>query len=146
MDINIDPTAAIGKGVDLINNVVNKIWPDKTEQEKQEIANAFALMQGQIDINKIEAASPSFWNSGWRPGAGWVCVVSLGLTYIPKALVLTFMWGMQAWTILHHPDVHGNFATLPPYPDLGITDLFGLLGTLLGVGGLKTFERAKGVA
>ena len=58
---------------ELINTAINKIWPDKTEAEKQQLAAAVMVVQGQIDTNKVEAANPSIFVSGWRPFVGWVC-------------------------------------------------------------------------
>jgi len=66
----LDPLTA---GLDLVNTAINKIWPDKSEQEKQQLAAAVVIVQGQLDINKAEAASPSVFVSGWRPWIGWVC-------------------------------------------------------------------------
>ena len=57
----------LGAVSDLANSVINKIWPDKTEAEKQQLAAAVMVIQGQLDINKVEAASPSLFVSGWRP-------------------------------------------------------------------------------
>jgi len=68
----------------LINNVVNKIWPDKTEAEKAQIAVQLQesqlgqqLLQGQLEINKIEAANSNVFVSGPRPGMMWCCVLAL---------------------------------------------------------------------
>ena len=54
----------VGAVADLASTVVNKIWPDKTEQEKQQLAAALAIVQGQLDANKAEAASSSAFTSG----------------------------------------------------------------------------------
>lgn len=68
----LDPLTA---GIDLVNTAINKIWPDKSEQEKQQLAAAVVIVQGQLDINKTEAASSSTFVAGWRPFIGWVCGV-----------------------------------------------------------------------
>ena len=105
-----------------------------------------SLVQGQIDTNKAEAAHPSRFVAGWRPFIGWVGGVSLGMVYIPKALVLTLAWGYQAWTIMQRWDGSVPAPVLPPYPDLGVTDLLGLLGSLLGFGVLRSYDKTKDVA
>lgn len=113
------------------------------EFEKFKLENAQALNLAQLEVNKIEAASASFWVSGWRPAAGWVCVSALALTYIPKAFVLSAFWAYQSYLILTNPAV--NLPTLAPFPDLGVTDLIGLLMALLGMAGLRSFDkRANG--
>jgi hypothetical protein len=124
-----DPLTAVS---DLANTVINKIWPDKTEAEKQQLAAAVAIVQGQIDTNKEEAKNPNVFVSGWRPFIGWVCGVSLGYTYIGYPLLL---WASAAW-----------FPTLnvPKLVNDGM--LYELLFGMLGLGGLRTFEKWKGVA
>ena len=92
-----------GQVADLIKEGLKIAFPDPAKRAEAEAAllnaqNAgafkqmdqdFQVQMEQIKTNAIEAASPSFWVSGWRPGAGWVGVVSLSLIYIPKAIVLT---------------------------------------------------------
>ena len=124
----LDPLTA---GVDLATTVINKIWPDKSAAEAAQLAAAVALVQGQMDVNKAEAASPNAFTSGWRPAIGWVCGLALLFQYILRPMLMWFgvIAGHQ-W---------------PPLP--GIDDkLWQLMLGLLGLGGLRTFEKTKGVA
>ena len=126
--MSLDPLTA---GVDLATTVINKIWPDKSAAEAAQLAAAVALVQGQMDVNKAEAASPSPFTSGWRPAIGWVCGLALLFQYILRPVLMWFgvITGHQ-W---------------PPLP--GIDDnLWQLMLGLLGLGGLRTFEKTKGVA
>jgi hypothetical protein len=75
---------AIGAVANLGDTVVKRIWPEATEIEKAKIAqltaemqNEYNLILGQIEVNKVEAASASWLTSGWRPYVGWVCGTSL---------------------------------------------------------------------
>ena len=77
----------VGAVADLAGTVINKIWPDKSEQEKQQLAAAVMVVQGQIDINKAEAANPSVLVSGWRPFIGWVCGVACAWNWIGLPVV-----------------------------------------------------------
>lgn len=121
-----------GEVVDLVKVAVNKIWPDRTEQEKQELAAAVTLVTGQLEINKAEASNPNVFVSGWRPFIGWVCGSALGYTYIGYPLLL---WAQAIW-----------FPTIQP-PVLGMDDmLYELLFGMLGLAGFRTFEKVKGVA
>jgi hypothetical protein len=104
------------------------------------------LLMGQMEVNKVEAASASFWTSGWRPYIGWVGGTALGLVYIPKALAMTGIWVYQAYVILHAWNGAGPVPVLPVYPDLGVTDLIGLVGTMLGMSGLRTKEKLSKAA
>jgi hypothetical protein len=126
--VAVDPITA---GLDLATVAINKIWPDKSAAEAAQLAAAVAIVQGQLDINKAEAASSSAFTSGWRPAIGWVCAAALACQYIARPLL---QWGAIVW---NHP--------LPQLP--GIDEhLWELLTAMLGLGGLRTFEKAKGVA
>ena len=124
----IDPITA---GLSLVSDVVNKVWPDKTEQEKAQMAAAVALLQGQMEINKVEAASPNVFTSGWRPAIGWVCGLAMAYTYIGYPLLL---WATAVWW----PGVK---------PPVLVTDgvLTELLCALLGMSSLRTYEKTRGV-
>ena len=116
----------------LARDVVNKIWPDKTEQEKAELAAALSVIQGQLDINKNEATNDNVFVSGWRPFIGWICGSALAYSYIGYPLL---MWAQTIW-----------FPTIQP-PLLGIDNmLYELLFGMLGLAGFRTFEKIKGVA
>ena len=124
----LDPLTA---GIDLATVAINKIWPDKSAAEAAQLAAAVAVVQGQLDINKTEAASSSAFTSGWRPAIGWVCAAALACQYIARPLV--------AWAgiVTGHP--------LPQLP--GIDDnLWQLLTAMLGLGSLRSLEKVKGVA
>lgn len=141
--------------IPFIKDIFDRVIPDpakaaEAKQKLEEIASAkegavldanLQLMLGQIDINKLDATSGNRFNSGWRPFVGWVCGGSLALVYIPKAIFLSVLWAYQAWTL-----VHSGSMVLPPYPDLGVTDLIGLLGALLGMATLRTVDKARGTA
>lgn len=121
-----------GSVADLANTVINKIWPDKSDQEKQQLAAAVSIVQGQLEVNKEEAKSPSVFVAGWRPFIGWVCGASLAYTYLGYPILL---WATTIWA----PNVH--------VPSLGNNEmLYELLFGMLGMGALRTFEKVKGVA
>lgn len=124
----LDPVTA---GIDLINTAINKIWPDKSEQEKQQLAAAVMIVQGQMDINKIEAASPSVFVSGWRPFIGWVCGTACAWNWIGLKVALF----VAAY--------FGHNLNLSP---ADISEMMPVLMGMLGLGGLRTVEKIKGVA
>lgn len=125
----LDPVTA---GIDLARTVVDKIWPDKSEQERQELAAALAVVQGQLQVNAAEATSMSVFVAGWRPFIGWVCGAALVFHYIARPLL---PWLLD---ITGHPA-----ATIPPL-DMG--DLITILLGMLGLGGLRTVEKMNKVA
>jgi hypothetical protein len=105
-----------------------------------------AKITGQMDIDKAEALNPSLFVSGWRPFVGWVCGSALACCYIPKALVMTGIWVYQCTIIMGHWNGLGATPILPLYPDLGVTDLIGLLMSLLGMAGLRSLDKKNSVA
>ena len=101
------------------------------------------LAKGQMEVNAKEAENPHLFVAGWRPFIGWICGIVLALVFIPKALVLTGFWCYSSY--LHLTDAGAALPALPPFPDLGTTDVLGLLGAMLGLGGMRTWEKVKGV-
>ena len=121
----------LGAVSDLASSVINKIWPDKSEAEKQQLAAAVMVVQGQLDINKVEAANPSVFVSGWRPFLGWVCGVACAWNWIGLKMALFVA------AYLGHP--------LDIQP-ADVSEMMPILLGMLGLGGLRTVEKIKGVA
>ena len=124
----LDPLTA---GMDLASTIISKIWPDKSEAEKQQLAAAIMVVQGQIDTNKAEAANPSVFVSGWRPAIGWVCGAACAWNWIglPIAKLGLALYG--------HP-----IALTPA----DISEMMPILLGMLGLGGLRSLEKINGVA
>lgn len=116
----LDPVTA---GIEAVTAVVNKIWPDKTEQEKQELASAVSLINGQLEVNRVEASSTNWFVAGWRPYIGWICGTGLGYQFIVYPILIAF---------------------IPKITQLDMGTLLTLLMGMLGLGGLRTFEKYKG--
>lgn len=120
-----------GEVSELVSTVIDKIWPDKTEQEKQQLAAAVAVVQGQLEINKEEAKSPSIFVAGWRPFIGWVCGSACAWNWIglpmAKAALLIAGYGLD----------------IKP---ADLSEMMPVLLGLLGLGTLRTVERLNGKA
>lgn len=128
----------IGSVADLAKSVINKIWPDKSEQEKQQMAialsamqNEMALAQGQMDTNKVEAGNPTLFISGWRPFVGWVCGSACAWNWVGLPIVKALMGVF-----------HKDFPVAPA----DLTQMLPLLMGMLGMGALRTYEKLNGVA
>ena len=89
----------------------------------------------QVELNKIEAQSRSWFNSGWRPFIGWVLGVSLALYFIPKFALAAFLWVKLC--------LAKN--ALLPYP-VSLDQLIELLGGMLGLALIRTREKNTGKA
>lgn len=83
-----------------------------------------------------EPASGSLFVTGWRPAIGWVCAASLAVYYLPRFVLGTVLWFRAGWA-------QGE---VPPMPEMGIGDILGLVGALLGMSWLRTAEKKAGVA
>ena len=121
----------IGSVADLAKTVVNKIWPDKSEQEKAELLAAVTLVQGQLSINATEAANPKVFVSGWRPFIGWVCGMGAAWNWIGLPIAKVIL------------DLSGHPIAVSP---ADLTEMMPLLIGMLGLGGYRTMEKINRVA
>lgn len=96
-----------------------------SERHAQEVVLA------QLEINKAEAASGSVFKGGWRPFIGWVCGLAFAYHFIaqPVIIFITAYLGV----------------TLPDLPEFDMASLMTVLGGMLGIGGLRTYEKQKGL-
>ena len=107
-----------------------KLLEMQQQGQFKEIDTVVELAKQQTDVNKVEAASPSLFIGGWRPAVGWVSVCGLAYNFLGYPL-MTWMSSNYGY--------HS-----PPVADMGT--LITLLGGMLGLGGLRTAEKIKGVA
>ena len=115
------------------SKLIDKLLPDpaakdaaRLELMKLQQSGELAAMTAQTEINKVEAASSSIFVSGWRPAIGWVCALAMGYQYLARPLMVAFM------PALAFPGLDDN--------------LWQLMMGMLGLGGLRTFEKTQGVA
>ena len=128
MSFGIDDAIAAGL------QVINKFVPDPQERAKAESALRDSLQawdKQQNDVNAVEAANPNVFVSGWRPFIGWTCGLALAYQYVAAPI---FVW--LALCAGFHP-------AAPPKLD---DTMWQLVFAMLGLGGLRTFEKIKKVA
>ena len=142
--MSIDFTTPWGAVVNAAMSIIDRVIPDPAAkaaaqaqlmqltatQELAELKSQTDLALAQIATNTAEATSTNWFTAGWRPGAGWVCVFGLAYQFLLQPLGV---WGSGIW---HVPS--------PPQIDLG--SLITLLGGMLGLGTLRSMDKAKGVA
>jgi hypothetical protein len=121
-----------------VTSIIDKIIPDKDQAAKlaHEIATmsekmANEQMLAQLEVNKAEAASGSLFKGGWRPAIGWICGLSLFWAFILQPFIVFFLL------------VFG--VDLPPLPQLNTSDLMPILLGMLGLGGLRSYEKVQKV-
>lgn len=125
------PVLEIGK------RLIDNLFPDPTQKAKAEM-DMMVLLQtqdlqkvmGQLEINAAEAASPDPFTSRWRPFVGWCC--GLG-----------FLWATIGQPVFAYVAVIKGW---PAAPAIDTDVLMYTLGGMLGLGTLRTVEKAKGVA
>jgi len=121
-----------------VSQLANDLITTDEERDRARLAERVLdvqLMQGQIDTNKVEAAHPSVWVSGWRPGVGWVGVAGLAYQFLLYPL-LVWAWTLgQSWGYIAQ--------SLQPPPLLDTDALIVLLSALLGVAGLRSYDKVK---
>jgi hypothetical protein len=131
--------ATVDKPVEAVGNALDKLFTSDEERAAAAIVLEKLRQQPDIlqaEITKVEAAHPSVFVAGWRPAIGWVCVLSLASYYPPRFIIATCLWAHQ---------VIGAGGWIPP-PEVGIADILGLVGTLLGMATLRTVEKRSEVA
>ena len=133
--MSLDPVSAL---LDIGGKVIDRVWPDpvqaataKLELIKLQQSGELAAMAGQLEINKVEAASTSVFVSGWRPFIGWVCGAACAWNWIGLKIVLF------AAAYFNHP------LNLAP---ADLSEMTPVLMGMLGIGGLRTIEKLNGVA
>lgn len=128
-------SAALGPILDGVLRLI----PDKNERarakeqfEGQMLVAITNLVQGQLEINKAEAQHKSLFVAGWRPGIGWICGIALGWNFVlqPIMVWIAFTAGYD----------------LTAAPQLDTSELTTILLGMLGLGGLRTYEKRLGVA
>ena len=129
-----DPITA---GLDILGRVIDRVLPNKVEADRakaelvtMQVKGELDQMIGQLEINKTEAAHASIFVAGWRPASGWICNIGLAYTFLLQPL-LTWLCAI---------------AGVAQPPGIPFDALYVLLGSLLGVGTLRTVDKVKGVA
>jgi hypothetical protein len=133
--MSLDPITAL---LDIGGKVLDRVFPDpaqaasaKLELMKLQQSGELAQIAGQMDINKVEAANPSVFVSGWRPGIGWVCGAGFAVQFVVGPLA---EWGSALYG---HP---------VKFPQMDTGTMMPLLLGMLGLGGMRTAEKIQGVA
>ena len=126
--------ALIGPATKLLGKFIeDKDTKNKIAFELSTMAEKHAqqLAMAQIEVNKAEAASGSIFKGGWRPAVGWVCAIAFAYHFILKDLII----------------FGASFAgaELPELPEFDMGTLLTVLGGMLGIGGLRTYEKQKGL-
>tara|TARA_B100001057_G_scaffold265043_1_gene265272 strand:- start:1405 stop:1803 length:399 start_codon:yes stop_codon:yes gene_type:complete len=121
-----------------VTGLLDKFIEDK--DQKAALAHEIATMSqkhaqelslAQIEVNKAEAQSGSLFKGGWRPAVGWVCAIAFLYHFLLKDIIM-FVCAFAG-------------VDVPELPDFDMSTLLTVLGGMLGIGGLRTYEKQKGL-
>jgi hypothetical protein len=143
------PAPLIAFLFDAGKTLIDRIFPDKEKQAKERAEAELALLQltqsermadkaqetqlalAQIDVNKEEAKSASLFVAGWRPAIGWVCALTFGYTFLAGPFLT---------------QISSAYGYSFPLPPIDMDNMLYVLGGMLGLGGLRTYEKLNKVA
>lgn len=131
----------IGPVSELLNTVLKRVLPAEkmSEAERAHLEAELQLemmkfdwqtVVGQLEINKEEAKHESVFVAGWRPAMGWVCVTSFAYNFVvqPFFNFIAYMFGVD----------------LSLLPILDVAPIMAIVAGMLGLGGMRTFEKWSG--
>ena len=131
--------------IPILGNLLEKIIPDPQAQadakikmlqmaqngELEQLHADTQLALAQMDVNKAEASTDLF-RGGWRPATGWVCAIGLLYQFLLRPIL--------PWIVI---SCGGH---VPALPEIDMGTLMILLTGMLGLGGLRTTEKIRGVS
>ena len=121
-----------------VSGLLDKVIEDK--DQKAALAHEIATMSdkhaqelalAQISVNAAEAASGSLFKGGWRPCVGWVCAIAFFYHFVGQPIII-FIVALTG-------------AEIPELPEFDMATLLTVLGGMLGIGGLRTYEKKQGI-
>ena len=111
----------------IIDKVADKI--DDFTLDKEEKAQLIQeINKAQIEVNKVEANSNSLFVAGWRPFVGWTCGIAICYHFVLQPFLVFLLYSS------------GYQMDLPVFDMTTLTTI--LLG-MLGLGGMRSFEKVK---
>lgn len=120
--------------LDLGRQLIERWIPDPEKKREAELEVIRMAADGelkqviaQLEINAREAQHPTMFVAGWRPAVGWVCVTAMVFQYLVRPFLVAY----------GHP-----VNDIPTLDD----NLWAILTGILGIGGLRSVEKLKGIA
>lgn len=130
VSVDLNPGSIIGA----LAGLIDELFTTDDERNAAKLKLVELEQQGrlaQIEVNKTEAASNNVFVAGWRPFIGWICGLSLGWTYLGYQVA---NWVIGVW-----------FPGIPLPAIVGQENLLELVLAMLGVAGLRTYEKVRGM-
>ena len=135
---DLEKMSLIASLIGPVSGILDKVIPDSDMKTKlaHEIAtmsdnHAQQALLAQLEINKAEAASGSLFKGGWRPFIGWTSGVAFAYHFVLQPLLVFVLTA--------------SGVDLPDLPEFDMSTLLTVLGGMLGIGGLRSYEKTKGL-
>jgi hypothetical protein len=132
-------------GIGAIIDSVGKVASDLITTDKERIELELegkridqATDLAQMEVNKTEAQNQNLFVSGWRPAVGWVGAAAMAYQFLLYPLLV---W---AWVWLQAEEIVPKEVSPPPMLDTEA--LWVILSGMLGIAGMRSFEKTRGVA
>lgn len=126
------------KGVFSIFDDVHTSAEEKAEIRLKLMQVGMSADLAQLEVNKEEAKSGLLFVSGWRPFIGWVCGSAFAYNYIIYHFIASAMF--------YYGQFSGTVIDLSGLPKLDMAEMIPVLMGMLGLGGLRTYEKREGIA
>jgi len=133
--VNVDVGNIAGGLFELIDNLFT------TDEERDNAKLRLIELQqkgqlAQIAVNAVEAKHENIFVSGWRPFIGWVCGFAFAYNFVLQPVLVFAIWALTTYFNVDFP--------ITTLPDLDMTTLLTVLGGILGLGTLRTYEKRTG--
>lgn len=120
-----------------VTKLLDKVIPDADTKQRiaHEIATlaetqAHEIAKAQIEVNRTEAGNKNLFVAGWRPAVGWVCCLGMASNFLVIPLA-NFALALSGSSVV--------------VPLIDLSTMLPVLMGMLGLGGLRTYEKTKGV-
>lgn len=131
----------IGSVIESVGKVAGDLITTDKERMQLELESRKldqAIDVAQIGVNNTEARHASVFVAGWRPAIGWIGAAAMAYQFLLYPMLL---W---VWTYLQGTGWIPKELTPPPVLDAD--QLWVILSGILGIAGMRSFEKTKGVA
>lgn len=128
----------LGQLIGPVTGLLDKFIEDK--DAKNAMAHEIATMaekaaheaaMAQVAVNQQEAKHKSLFVAGWRPSVGWICSIAMGYHFVLQPVII---FGASVAGV-----------AIPELPEFDMDSLMTVLLGMLGLGGLRTYEKQKGL-
>lgn len=121
----------IGAASGLLSSALDFFEGDKKREAElllKQVEQVHTAAMAQLEVNKVEAGHESLFVSGWRPAIGWTCAFAIFSDFCLRPLMV---WAS------------GWYPSIPIFPSLISDNLWELMAGMLGLSGLRTFEKTR---